>query len=148
MPSIELQSILNSVSKIKLSGGMVGKVCVVLVIVAICLAAISWSVRIVWVSILAVVLLFLLCFVMLWRVISFADRNPQAALLEGAEFLMHEKLMLGTKANPQLKTETDDHIEAHAVTLAPDKEIEVLQPDSPVLQIPGDTSKGKEGPNG
>ncbi|MEW6667397.1 MAG: hypothetical protein AB1512_19505 [Thermodesulfobacteriota bacterium] len=146
--SFDLQSILSSVSKIRLPGGMVGKVCTVLVVVAICMAAISWSVKLVWVSALTAVLLFVLCFVMLWRVINFADRNPQAAILEGAEFLMHEQLMLGTKANPEIKAVIEEYTEAHVVTLSPAQEKNVLQPDPPIPQLPGDASKSKEVSNG
>lgn len=56
----------------------------------------------VWVSVLALVLVFTLCFALLWRLVSFADRNPQAALLEGAEFLVHEQIRLGMKSSPVL----------------------------------------------
>ena len=146
--SFDLQSILHHVSNIRLPGGMVGKVCTVLVIVSLSMAVIAWSVKLVWVSALAVILLFLLCFVMLWRVISFADKNPQAAILEGAEFLMHEQLMLGTKANPEIKAAIEEYAEAHSVTLSPIEEKKALQPDPPETQIPSDTSDGKEVSNG
>jgi len=55
-----------------------------------------------WVSVLALVLVFALCFPLLWRLVNFADRNPQAALLEGAEFLVHEQMRLGMKSSPVL----------------------------------------------
>ena len=99
------QSILHTASKIKLPGGVVGKVCKVLIFIALAFAAIAWSVKVVWVSIAALAMLFILCFIILWRLVSFADRNPQAAILEGAEFLMHEQLRLGTKTNPKLPTD-------------------------------------------
>lgn len=146
--SFNLQSMLQHVSNIRLPGGMVGKVCTVLIIVSLSMSVIAWSVKLVWVSVLAIILLFLLCFVMLWRVISFADKNPQAAILEGAEFLMHEQLMLGTKANPEIKAAIEKYAEAHVVTLSPIEEKKVLQPDPPELQIPTDTSDGKEVSNG
>jgi hypothetical protein len=146
--SFNLQSILHHVSKIRLPGGMVGKVCMVLIIVALSMVAIAWSVKIVWVSALTVILLFLLCFVMLWRIISFADKNPQAAILEGAEFLMHEQLMLGTKANPEIKADIEEYAEAHIATFSPIEEKKVLQPDQPEPEITADTSDGKEVSNG
>ena len=92
----------GSVSKIKLRGGVVGKVCTVLVVVAVAMAAIAWAARLVWVSVLALVLIFILCFPLLWRLIRFAEKNPQAALFEGAEFLAHEQMQLGMKATPIL----------------------------------------------
>ena len=98
--SIDIHSILDSASKITLSGGVVGKVCKVLIFVALAFAIIAWSVKVVWVSAIALGMLFLLCFPILWRIVSFADRNPQAAILDGAEFITMEQLRLGTKANP------------------------------------------------
>ena len=100
--AIDLEKIVQSVSQVKLHGGVVGKVCKVLMVVAVSLAAIALSVRVLWVSVLTAVFVFVISFVMLWRLISFADKNPQAALLEGAEFLVHEQMKLGTKNTPEL----------------------------------------------
>jgi hypothetical protein len=124
----DLQSILRNTSKIKLPGGMVGKVCKVLIVVALSIAAIAWSVRILWVSALSIVLIFILVFVMLWRVVNFANKNPQAAILEGAEFLLYSQLMLGTKANPQLTALLKNYIEAHSITL-PEEPEKSMEPD-------------------
>jgi hypothetical protein len=99
---INFETIIQNVSKVKLQGGVVGKVCRVLIFVAVSLAAISLSVRVTWVAALCAAFLFILVFVMGWRLISFADKNPQAALLEGAEFLVHEQLTMGMKGNPKL----------------------------------------------
>ncbi|WP_024334636.1 hypothetical protein [Desulfotignum balticum] len=131
--SIDFHSILGSVSKIKLTGGVVGKVGTVLISVSFAFAIIVWSVKVVWVSALALGMLFLLCFPILWRIVSFADRNPQAAILDGAEFITLEQLRLGTKANPQLPSSQGDVIEETPVTLSPE-EIDSLQdPDTPQL---------------
>ena len=62
--------------------------------------------------------MFLLAFPLLWRLINFADKNPQAAILEGAEFLMHQQLVLGTKENPTLGLADEMRVEARAVTLS------------------------------
>ena len=125
----DLDSILHTASKITLPGGVVGKVCKVLIFIALAFAAIAWSVKVVWVSVTALGTLFVLCFVILWRLVSFADRNPQAAILEGAEFLMHEQLRLGTKATPELPATSQDFIEAAPVTLTPEEQETVEQPD-------------------
>lgn len=138
---IDLHSIFDTASKITLPGGVVGKVCKVLIFIALAFAAIAWSVKIVWVSVAALGMLFILCFVILWRLVTFADRNPQAAILEGAEFLMHEQLRLGTKATPQLPTGENDVIEATPVTLSPEEEETVQEPDP-------DTPQLLEGENG
>ena len=46
-------------------------------------------------------LTFILTFVILWRLINFANKNPQAAIL-GAQFLVHEQIQLAAKGIPSL----------------------------------------------
>ena len=135
---------LDTASKITLPGGVVGKVCKVLIFIALAFAAIAWSVKAVWVSVTALGMLFLLCFVILWRLVSFADRNPQAAILEGAEFIMHEQLRLGTKANPQLPSTEMDFIEATPVTLSPEERETIQEPDPDTPQLPESSDSGEE----
>jgi hypothetical protein len=65
-------------------------------------AAIAWAAHSVWVCVLALALLFGTGFPLLWRLVSFAERHPQAALFEGAEFLAHEQMQMGMKATPIL----------------------------------------------
>ena len=146
--SFDLHSILESASKITLPGGVVGKVCKVLIFIAFAFAAIAWSVRVVWVSVAALGMLFLLCFPILWRLVNFADRNPQAAILEGAEFLMHEQLRLGTKANPQLPSGEGDVIEATPVSLLPEERATIQEPDEDTPQLPVNKDGGEEVENG
>ncbi len=133
----DLQSILHTASKITLPGGVVGKVCKVLIVLAIVFAVIAWSVKVVWVSAAALFLLSAIVSVMLWRLISFAQSNPQAAILEGAEFLMHEQLQLGTKANPKIQVTAKDFAEATPVTLTPEEQKNLQQPDTEIPQLPG-----------
>ena len=47
--SFDLNSILATASKITLPGGVVGKVCKVLIFIALAFAGIAWSVKVVWV---------------------------------------------------------------------------------------------------
>ncbi len=134
--SFDMQSLLQTASKITLRGGVVGKVCKVLIVIAFVFAAITWSVKVVWVSVAALGLLFLLAFVTLWRLVTFADRNPQAAILEGAEFLLLEQLRLGTKAIPELPAHMKDFIEENPVTLSPEDRQTIQQPDPETPQLP------------
>lgn len=93
---------IDGLSKVTLRGGVVGKVTFAVVLVSVALGAIAWSVSNIWLSATALIMVFTLAFVMLWRLINFADRNPQAALLEGAEFLVHQQIVHATKALPSL----------------------------------------------
>jgi hypothetical protein len=85
---------------------VVSKVARVLICACAAAAAIAWAAHDKWISLIALILMFGLCFPMLWRLINFADKNPQAALFEGAQFLAHEKLVFGTKANPVLPADS------------------------------------------
>lgn len=106
---------LEGLIKVTLRGGLVGKVTFSVVVVSLAMATIAWSVKNLWLSLGALAAVFLLAFVMLWRLINFADRNPQAALLEGAEFLMHEQIVHATKSNPTLSAEATVQVQPEAI---------------------------------
>jgi hypothetical protein len=125
-----LEGILNNVSKIRLKGGVVGKVSVVLIVVSASMLGIAWAVRKPWISVIALVLIFILVFPMLWRLINFADKNPQAALLEGAEFLVHEQITLGMKALPVLPPDTESPTQPAPLNISP-SDPAVSQADDP-----------------
>ena len=91
---------LEGLSKITLKGGVVAKVTFAVVAVSLALTMIAWSVANIWLSAAALFFVFTLSFTMLWRLVSFADRHPQAALLEGAEFLVHEQIVHSSKSMP------------------------------------------------
>jgi len=118
---IDLQTMLRKAQKIKLPGGVVGKICWVVVVFCLSVTALAALTRNEWIIGGAVVSMFVLAFSMLWRVINFADKNPQAAILEGAEFLIHEQIVLGSKYNPTIRVGNELPVPAHPVALpAPD----------------------------
>lgn len=82
MAPLGLDGLLQNVSKVKLKGGVVGKVSIVLIVACVSIAGIAAALRIEWVSLLGIAGILVLVFPMLWRLISFADKNPQAALLD------------------------------------------------------------------
>lgn len=110
-----IDSAINGVSKVTLRGGVVGKVTFAVVIVSLALAAIAWSIANIWLSAAALCMVFTLALVMLWRVINFADRHPQAALLEGAEFLAHEQIVHAAKSLPNFSPQQIEQVQPEAV---------------------------------
>jgi hypothetical protein len=124
----DLEKLFNSVSRIKLRGGLVGKVSVVLIVVVVVLGSIADLVRDVTLSLVIVVALFLLVSVALWRVINFAQKNPTAALLEGAELFKLEQQKLGMKGQPIVLASEETAPEPPM--LAP-TDPEVTRPDLP-----------------
>jgi|SRR6266850_5026110 len=79
-------------AKIKLPGGTVGKICLMLIAVSLAFAAMVVSVRVPWVACVGISLLAIVVLVLGLAVVWFAHKHPQAALMEGAEFLQHEQI--------------------------------------------------------
>jgi hypothetical protein len=133
----DLDKVLQKVSSIKLPGGVVGKVCAVLIVVSVCILGIAVVAKNDWVIVGGILAIFVLAFVMLWRLINFADKNPQAALLEGAEFLLHTQMVLGSKTNPVITVEAETITEERPIQLPPEEQAQLNQPEA-VPALPPD----------
>ena len=126
---------LQRLSKVTLPGGVVGKVTIAVIVASFAFAWVAWSAKNVWIAAGALVAIFALAFPLLWRLISFADRHPQAALFEGAEFLVHEQMVHASKTTPtvpavELEPEEPESVEG------PDADPELAQiPDRDAAQI-------------
>lgn len=94
---IDIGKLVKNVSQIKLKGGVFEKASIVIIVVSVCISVISVSSGDIWVNCGAIALIFIFSFSMLWRLINFANKNPHAALLEGAEFLVHQQIQLAAK---------------------------------------------------
>ena len=135
MLPFNFDSVISGLSRVTLRGGVVGKVTFAVSLVSIALAAIAWSASNIWISGVALAMIFSLTFVMLWRLINFADRHPQAALLEGAEFLIHEQIVHATKHLPSIPLNQIEQIQPEVIegpaaspeiAQMPDQEVETL----------------------
>ncbi len=100
--NLDISKLIKNVTKVKLGGGIFGKTCTVIMVIAVTFGGIAWIANNLWVCILAIVLIAIIAFVLLWRLISFADKNPQALILEGAEFLVHQQIELAAKGIPSI----------------------------------------------
>ena len=126
---MDIEKALQMASGVKLPGGVVGKVCIVLIVASICIGSMAGFSGNMWIVGGGIVAIFLLAFPMLWRLITFADRNPQAALLEGAEFLVHQQILLGTKANPAIPLSVEAITEEKSEEISPDEQALIHEPD-------------------
>lgn len=129
---------IDGLTKVTLRGGVVGKVTFAVVFVSLALGSVAWTVSNIWLSVAALVMIFTLSFAMLWRLINFADRNPQAALLEGAEFLVHEQIVHASKSLPTIPITQIEQVQPEVIegpsadpelALIPDVEVQTL-PDT------------------
>lgn len=102
----------DSLSKVKLPGGVVGKVSMVLIALAISDFGISWSARSETVAITAILTGAAVVVLLGLRLIAFAEKHTQTALMEGAEFLIHEQIQqIGMKSQPSLPANHTDYMD-------------------------------------
>lgn len=128
-----LDKVLQRASQVKLSGGLVGRVCTVLFVACIALGtigALSKSDLIMGAAIAAIVLLL---FPMLWKIITFAENNPGVALLDGAQLLKHEQLRLASKNEADILVVADLQREERAVSVSSEMAALADVPDVPLV---------------
>lgn len=130
----DFSSAMQGVSKVNLRGGVVGKVAITLIAACLSIAIVAWSFHNIWISAFALAAIFILSFTMLWRLISFADRHPQAALLEGAEFLVHEQIVQGAKYRPEIRVDPMDKLQLDSPEISSFDRARALKPDTEVNQ--------------
>lgn len=132
-----LDSVVQNASKLQLKGGLAGKICQVLIAVVFAIAAIAWSFKSLVVAMTGLGIVFFLPAVVLWRLINLAEKNPQTALMEGAELLLHQQMLLGAKNQPLLPSASTNSQEPGVITLS-DQELQALRkPDpEPLIQMP------------
>ena len=76
--NVYFDKILGHVSKVKLSGGVVGKVCTVLIVTAVCLGGLGVASRNEWVIGGGMLGILLIAFVMLWRAMASVTASHSA----------------------------------------------------------------------
>jgi hypothetical protein len=136
-----LDKVIQRASQVKLSGGLVGRVCSVLFVACVALGAIgalSKSELIMGVAIASIVVLL---FPLLWKIISFAENNPGVALLDGAQLLKHEQLRLASKSEPDILVMPNLQREDRAVTVSPEMAALADKPNVAVLTKPDEAGR-------
>ena len=139
---MDITKALERLKSINLRGGIFGKTTTLLVVLCICVSAVSITTRVWWMALVLVLPLMAMVFYALRRCFDFAENHPQAAIMEGAELLVHEKLLFAQKyqtEDPRLLATVIDH---------PPPELpreEVTSPDPPPDQVlPPGTNKEEE----
>ena len=134
--NIDIGKLVKNVSQIKLKGGVFEKASRVIIVVSISIFGIAVLLGNIWVSSVAIGLIFIFAFVILWRLINFANKNPQAALLEGAEFLVHQQIQLAAKGIGEFPQIPNSLTEETPIVIDNKTQKEANKPDQ---------AKGKEG---
>lgn len=95
---MDFEKALESIKTIKLTGGIFGKTSLLLMVLCICVSAVAIKLGSIWFSFIFMGALIGIVFYALKRCLDFAENNPQAAIMDGAELLVHERLVHGTKS--------------------------------------------------
>ena len=94
---MDFDKALESIKTIKLTGGIFGKTSKVLIVLCVCVAVVVIKTDSLLFAFFCMAALLGIVIYALKRVLDFAEKNPQAAIMEGAELLVHERLVHGSK---------------------------------------------------
>lgn len=93
---------LESIKIIKLPGGIFGKTTLFLIVLCLSIVAVSIKIGTWWFSLTLMLPMIGLAYYALKRCFDFAERNPQAAIMDGAELLVHERIVHETKGDKKI----------------------------------------------
>jgi len=129
-----VKEMMESASSVKLTGGLVGRVCTAVLLISMSMGAVAMTSSVWWVAPLALFLMFGFAFPILWRVIGFAKENPHAAILDGAELLKYEQLTYTSKGQPEVIVAPGTLVEGYQIPESEQEEIAITAntPDSPL----------------
>lgn len=94
---MDIASILERVGSIKLKGGVFGKMTLTIMFVSLVLAMLAVATGNVFVQCAMGLIIAGFASYFLHRLMTFTENNPHAAIMDGAEFLMRERIIHETK---------------------------------------------------
>jgi hypothetical protein len=127
---------LKMFKKIKFRGGIFSVAALVLMILIICVSAVCIRINAWWLILSLMIPMMSIVFYNLKRLMDFAVQNPQAAIMEGAELLQHEKLIHESKLQGRVieTTPTTDHVVPTLANVA-DPDVDTIVEAGPVGQV-------------
>jgi len=135
---VDFEKALENLKTVKLTGGIFGKTSLVLLVLSICATAVSIKVDVWWVQLALMLPMMGIVFYTLKRCLDFAEKNPYAAIMDGAELLVHERIVHGRKGQenlPEFPLSVD-----HEFPALPQQEVDA--PDPLPLPPPNIRNKG------
>jgi hypothetical protein len=139
---LDITEALERLKSIHFRGGIFGKTTTLLVVLCVCVSAVCIAARVWWMALVLILPLMAMVFYTLRRCFNFAEKHPEAAIMEGAELLVHERLLFAQKyqtENPLLQATVVDH---PPPALLP---ADVTSPDqSPAQALPSGPDSEKE----
>lgn len=88
----DFDKVLDNLRTIKLTGGIFGKTSLVLIFLILSATFVSSKVEVWWVPLVLMLPAMGIVVYILKRCLDFEELNPQAAIMDGAELLVHERI--------------------------------------------------------
>ena len=99
---MNFEPITKLAKSIKLTGGVFGKNTLLLVILIVCFTALALHISTWWFGLIVIFVLMALVYYVVKRTFDFAEKFPQAAIMEGAELLVHERITHAAKGRGEI----------------------------------------------
>jgi len=129
-----LSSVFRNATQVIYRGGLAGKICYVLISFAASIAIIVGATGSINVAYTGLTMMFILFTFVLRRLINLADKNPQAALMDGAQYLVHERILVGAKNQPMLPLTEEDKSENAPIELTQNELNDLNEPEEELPQ--------------
>ena len=91
--------LIRGFTTVRLPGGLIKTIIYLLIVLSLCITAISFIVRLWWFILIILLLLFALIFYALMKSFELAKHNPLVAIMDGAELIRYEETKQGKKGN-------------------------------------------------
>jgi hypothetical protein len=99
---VSIDKALENLKSVRLKGGIFGKTTMLLSVLVVGVSAVCLKGGAMWLAPTLMLPLMGIVFYALKRSFDFATANPQAAIMDGAEFLQHEKIIHAAKGHESL----------------------------------------------
>ena len=130
----DLNTFIRGATKVILPGGIVGKTSYVLIAVCAALAVIAGAIRTEPIGYAAIGALAVIVLPTIWRLIRFAERHPERALMEGGEYLAY--VHLAQKGRGEFAPSPEELPTAEATQLLPEITEAAQRPDPLLIDQP------------
>jgi hypothetical protein len=131
-PLPDLEEQLKNLSKVKLPGGIVGKTTLLLICGILIVGPLAAYTGNPWIIGGTIAGILLLLIIVPQRLITLAEKFPQAALLEGAELLFYKQLEMASKDKPAIDVTSETIPEVPTQPLSSDQQALVDAPDTTI----------------
>jgi len=139
---LDISKALERLKSVNIKGGIFGKTTTLMVVLSICVSGVTIATGIWWITLILMVPLMGMVFYAFKRTLDFAENHPQAAIMDGAEFLIHEKLLFAQKGKDLNILEQPTVLDHTPPEFTSE---EVTSPDPPPSKALSDTDSAVKG---